>query len=142
MMGMFAVRKARLSRRTFLRGAGVAIGLPLLDAMLPACATAREQQEVARPRRFVAMQYGLGFHLPYLVPTKAGTDYDLTPYLELVKEYRSEFTLISGVAHPDQRGQNGHSSELTWLTGARHPGLPGFRNTISFDQYLAEKIGD
>lgn len=142
MMAMFAVRKTRLSRRSFLRGAGVAIGLPLLDAMLPACASAREKQEVALPRRFVAMQYGLGFHLPYLVPSKAGTDYDLTPYLELVKEYRSQFTLISGVAHPEQRGQNGHSSELTWLTGARHPGLPGFRNTISFDQYLAARLGD
>ena len=138
----FAVRKAHLSRRAFLRGAGAAIGLPLLDAMLPACATAAEKRAAQSPRRFVAMQYGLGFHAPYLVPTKTGTNYTLSPYLELIKDYRTQFTIISGVAHPEQRGANGHSSELTWLTGARHPGLPGFRNTISFDQYLASKIGD
>jgi hypothetical protein len=137
-----AVRKVHLSRRAFLRGAGAAIGLPLLDAMLPACATAADKQAARLPRRFVAMQYGLGFHAPYLVPKTAGTDYELPPYLQIVKDFRKQFTLISGVAHPEQRGQNGHSSEMTWLTGARHPGLPGFRNTISFDQYLASKIGD
>jgi hypothetical protein len=141
-MTFFAIRKVHLARRAFLRGAGAAIGLPLLDAMLPACATAAEHQAVQSPRRFVAMQYGLGFHAPYLVPKNAGTDYELTPYLEIIKDHRQQFTLISGVAHPEQRGQNGHSSEMTWLTGARHPGLPGFRNTISFDQYLASQIGD
>lgn len=136
-----AVRKVRVSRRAFLRGAGVAIGLPLLDGMVPACATAAEKRAAESPRRFVAMHYGLGFHAPFLVPVKAGADYPLPPYLELLKEYRSHFTLISGVAHPEQRGANGHTSELTWLTGARHPGLPGFRNTVSFDQYLAAKLG-
>jgi hypothetical protein len=110
--------------------------------MLPACATAAEKQAAQTPRRFVAMHYGLGFHAPYLVPKKAGTDYELPPYLEIIKDFRQQFTLISGVAHPEQRGQNGHTSEMTWLTGARHPGLPGFRNSISFDQYLASKIGD
>ncbi|MFN4260822.1 MAG: DUF1552 domain-containing protein [Gemmataceae bacterium] len=142
MAHFFAVRKAHLSRRAFLRGAGAALGLPLLDAMLPACATAAEKQAAQSPRRFVAMQYGLGFHAPYLVPKTPGADYKLTPYLELVKDHRPKFTIISGVAHPEQRGANGHSSEMTWLTGARHPGLPGFRNSMSFDQYLATQIGN
>jgi hypothetical protein len=136
-----AVRKVHLSRRTLLRGAGVLLGLPLLDGMLPACANAAEKKAVAPPRRFLAMQYGLGFHLPFLVPAKAGKDYALTPYLEPLKAQRDRMTLISGIAHPEQRGANGHASELTWLTGARHPGLPGFRNSISLDQYLAAKLG-
>lgn len=138
----FAMRKVHLSRRAFLRGAGAAVGLPLLDAMIPACATAGETRAAEPPRRFIAMHYGLGFHAPYLVPAQAGANYPLTPYLELIRDYRTQFTLISGLSHPEQRGLNGHSSELTWLTGARHPGLPGFRNTISFDQYLAQKIGE
>jgi len=135
-----AVRKIRISRRAFLRGAGAAVALPLLDGMVPACATAAEKKAAEPPRRFVAMHYGLGFHAPFLVPTKGGDDYPLSPYLELLQEYRDQFTLISGVAHPEQVG--GHATELTWLTGARNPGLPGFRNTVSFDQYLAAHLGD
>jgi len=88
------------------------------------------------------MHYGLGFHGPFRVPQKAGTDYERTPYLEIVKDYRPPFTRISGIAHREPCGQNGHSSELTWLTGARHPGLLGLRNTISFDQFLASRLGD
>jgi BMFP domain-containing protein YqiC len=64
----------------------------------------------------------------------------LTPYLEPLGEVRSQFSLISGLSHEEQNGANGHTSELTWLTGAKHPGLPGFRNSISIDQLLIEKL--
>jgi hypothetical protein len=43
--------------------------------------------------------------------------------------------------HEEQNGANGHTSEMTWLTSAKHPGLAGFKNTISIDQLIAEKIG-
>lgn len=139
-MGPFFVgRKLTLSRRAMLCGAGAAVALPWLEAMAPAFAAPAERP--APPRRFVAMHYGLGFHTPFLYPEKAGRDYELTPYLEVMKEHRADFTVLSGVSHPEQRGSNGHTSELTWLTGARHPGLPGFKNTVSLDQYLAERLG-
>ncbi|MGY8690844.1 MAG: DUF1552 domain-containing protein, partial [Verrucomicrobiales bacterium] len=64
-----------------------------------------------------------------------------TPYLELLKEHRQDFTLFSGLSHPDQSGANGHTSEMTWLTSARFPGLGAFKNTVSLDQLAAEKIG-
>lgn len=86
------------------------------------------------------MNYGLGFHGPNLFPTEAGRDYALTPYLEALKQHRSDFTIFSGLSHEEQNGANGHTSELTWLTTAKHPGLPGFRNTISLDQLLIEKL--
>ncbi len=54
---------------------------------------------------------------------------------------RQDFTLFSGLSHPDQTGANGHTSEMTWLTAARFPGLGGFKNTVSLDQLAAEKIG-
>jgi hypothetical protein len=133
--------KLRLSRRAFLRGAGALLALPWLDAMLPAFAT-RAQAAVATtpPRRFLAMNYGLGFHGPNLFPKEAGRDYTLTPYLEPLKEHRAEFSILSGLSHDEQNGANGHTSELSWLTTAKHPGLPGFRNTISLDQLLVEKL--
>ncbi|MCS6850612.1 MAG: DUF1552 domain-containing protein [Gemmataceae bacterium] len=132
------ISKKHLSRRAFLRGAGVALALPWLDAMTPALA--RGAEVATPPRRFMAFMYGLGFHAPFLFPKKAGPDYELTPYLEILKEHRRDFSIISGLSHAEQNGANGHSSSLTWLTSARHPGLPGFRNTISLDQLLVERL--
>ncbi|MDB2327186.1 DUF1552 domain-containing protein [Verrucomicrobiales bacterium] len=128
-----------LSRRHFLRGSGAALlGLPFLEAMVPTFAQAAPAQS---PQRFVAMCATLGFHTPFLVPEKAGEDYALTPYLERIKSHRDDFTVFSGLSHPQQQGNNGHASELTWLTSAQRPGLAGFRNTISLDQLIAEKVG-
>ena len=126
------------SRRTFLRSSGVAVALPLLDSMLPRTARAAE---AATPPRMVCICTTLGIHAPFLFPESAGGDYELTPYLELLKEHRDDFTLINGLSHPDQAGTNGHSSTSTWLTSARHPGMPGFRNTVSIDQLIAARIG-
>ncbi len=130
-----------LSRRALLRGSGALLALPWLEAMLPAFAN-RAQAAVATapPRRFLAMNYGLGFHGPNLFPAEAGHDYRPTPYLELLQEHRADFTLFSGLSHEEQNGANGHTSELTWLTTAKHPGLPGFRNSISLDQALIERL--
>ncbi len=83
----------------------------------------------------------LGLHAPFLFPKETGRDYTPTPYLELLKNHRNDFTVFSGLSHPDQNGANGHTSEMTWLTSARHPGLGGFKNTVSLDQLAAEKIG-
>ncbi|WP_395750596.1 DUF1552 domain-containing protein [Prosthecobacter sp.] len=133
--------KPHLSRRALLRNAGALLGLPWLEAMLPAFATsAQAAAATTPPRRFLAMCYGLGFHGPNLFPKNSGKDYALTPYLEALKNHRTDFTVFSGLSHEEQNGANGHTSELTWLTTAKHPGLPGFRNSISLDQFLLEKL--
>ena len=72
-------------------------------------------------------------------PNETGRDYTLSPYLELLKEHRNDFTVFSGVSHPDVDG--GHPADNCFLTAAPHPGSGGFRNTISLDQYIAERIG-
>ena len=133
--------KRHLDRRTFLRGTGTALALPFLGAMLPAFAT-RAQAAVAQPPpRFLAMCATLGFHTPFLFPKETGADYTLTPYLEPLQNLRSNFSVISGLQHEEQNGANGHTSEMTWLTSAKHPGLAGFKNTISIDQLIADHIG-
>jgi hypothetical protein len=129
-----------LSRRHFLRGTGGAMmSLPLLEAMSPAFSRGAP---ATSPKRFVAMCATLGFHSPHLFPTTPGKDYELTPYLERLRAYRDDFTLLSGLSHPEQQGNNGHASEMTWLTSARRPGLAGFKNTISLDQLIAAEIGN
>ena len=126
-----------ISRRAFLRGSGVALALPFLDAMWPREMRAAEH---AAPKRLVAVCTSLGIYGPALLPKTAGRDYESTPYLDLIKDHRNDVTVFSGLSHPEQAGADGHSSEQTWLTSARHPGLGGFRNTISLDQFVAERI--
>jgi hypothetical protein len=118
-----------------LRGAGVAIALPLLEAMAPRYARAGS---VSPPRRMICINTTLGLHTPNLFPTKAGRDYELTPYLEPIQEFRSELTVFSGLSHPEVDG--GHPAELCYLTSAPHPRADNFKNTISLDQYAIERL--
>lgn len=133
------MKPSSLSRRAFLRGTGVSLALPFLDAMWPRRAAAAAA--ATTPRRMVTVCASLGIYGPDFFPKEAGAGYASTPYLDLLKEHRADFTVFSGISHPEQAGANGHTSEMTWLTSARHPGLGGFRNTISLDQLVAEKTG-
>ncbi len=133
--------KSHLPRRIFLKGTGAVVALPWLDAMLSAHATASQAAAATTaPQRFLAVNYGLGFYAPHFFPEQAGENYVPSPYLKRLEAHRKDFTVISGLGHVEQNGQNGHSSGMTWLTAAKHPGLPGFRNSISIDQLLVQKL--
>ncbi len=126
-----------LSRRTFLRASGVALALPFLDAMRARTLAA----DVApAPRRMICICTSLGMHGPLFFPADAGRAYKESPYLEPLKDHRNDFTVFSGFAHPGNEG-GGHNSEVTFLTAAANPQLPGFRNSISLDQFVADKLG-
>jgi hypothetical protein len=125
------------SRRNFLRAAGVSLALPWLDAFCPAPARAAA---TAPRRRMVCICTPLGLHPPYFFPEKAGKDYPHTPYLDVLKDFRDDFTVVSGLAHPEVGAS--HDSLYSFLTAAPHPELrAGYRNTISLDQFAAEHIG-
>ena len=129
-----------LHRRTFLRAAGVSLALPWLEALAVAPARAGGSR-APLPRRMVCICSPLGMHAPNLFPETAGKDYAPTPYLEVLKDLRDDFTLISGLSHPDV--ESGHDSIYSFLTAAPHPEQrAGFRNSISLDQFAAEQIGD
>lgn len=133
----FISTKRVCSRRQFLRGTGVALALPFLDAMIPAFA---RDAKVLPPRRMLAVCNNLGLVPEKFFPEKAGRDYTLSPYLEELRDNREEFTVFTGVSHPDVDG--GHPADNCFLTAAPHPGSGGFRNTISLDQFAAERIGN
>jgi hypothetical protein len=128
-----------LSRRHLLRGMGVALSLPLLDAMMPA--SARASVDPA-PRRFFGICNNLGLLPDLFFPsaTSTGASYQLSPYLEHLAGHRDDFTVLSGVWHPDVDA--GHPADNCFLTAAPHPSSGGFRNTISLDQYVAERLGN
>src|SRR5438128_762501 len=81
-----------LNRRRFLRAAGVSLALPWLDALAPA-----QNAAAGPPRRMVCICTPLGLHAPNLFPERAGRDYALTPYLDELREFRDDFTIISGL---------------------------------------------
>ena len=128
-----------MNRRNFLRTTGVALGLPTLPSLLPLSRVTAAPTDSGDVRRMLSICAPLGFHTPNLFPQAEGKDYEVTPYLEPLQGVRDKVTVASGLMHPMVDG--GHSAERSFLTGAAHPGQPSFRNTISADQFAAERMG-
>src|SRR5262245_51444247 len=100
-----------ISRRKFLRGAGVCLALPWLEAMMPSQIRAAGTAAVGAPRRMVAINIPLSFIPEKFFPGQVGRGYSLSPYLEPGAALREDFTVFSGLSHPGVDG--GHSAEKT-----------------------------
>ncbi len=136
------VARPALGRRALLRGAGLALALPMIDAMIPAfgrSARASGRPEGV-PRRMVCIQTNQGIMPQFFFPEAAGRGYAATPYLARLVEHRDRITVFSGVSLPGVTG--GHQAERCFLTGTPHPERGGFRNEISLDQFAAEQVGN
>jgi hypothetical protein len=116
-----------MNRRDFLFAAGACLALPAL---------AREAEKLP-PKRLVAIHVPLGMMPAYFFP-KAGEA--SSPYLDLLSGHRDQFTTFAGLSHPGVDGN--HHAGQCFLSGAPHPGQPTFRNSLSLDQLVAEKIGE
>ena len=139
----FASTHQAISRRRFLRGTGIALSLPFLDSMIPPFARAAQSPSPlaagATPRRMFAICNNLGLLPEHFFPRGTGRDYTPSRYLQWLQEHRNDFSVLSGVSHPNVDG--GHPSDISFLTAAPHPASSSFRNTISLDQYIAERVG-
>jgi BMFP domain-containing protein YqiC len=112
------------------------MALPFLESMSAPFARA---SSTAVPRRMFRICNNLGVLPQPFFPSDAGRDYTPSPYLKLLQEHRADFTVLSGVSHPNVDG--GHPSDISFLTAAPHPASSSFRNSISLDQLVAERIG-
>lgn len=119
------------TRRQFLQASGISLSLPLLEAFGKAAETPL--------KRALFICNTLGFYSPAFFPEEAGPDYEASEYLALLGDHRNDFTVFSGLSHPDQGGE--HACEMTWLSAARNPGRDGFRNSLSVDQFAASQLG-
>ena len=123
-----------LSRRHFLRGLGVSIGLPMLDCMRPLRAQAAGAATQPRRAAFIYLPNGVNT-LDYQI-LQTGKDYTFSKGLKPLEGHRSRITPVSGLHHPHGLGHD-HGCQSIWLTGAElgH----GKRNSISLDQLIAEQ---
>ena len=128
-----------LNRRTFLRGSGVAMALPMLEAMIP---RARAASAVKKPvKRFVCLSNNYGVYQKAFFPdsSQAGTDYEMPETLKSLEKHRADLTLFSNLDHGFT---GGHQGVPVLLSGVRpvlaHNYLEG---NISLDQKLAEYHG-
>jgi hypothetical protein len=141
---MAFITKTHLSRRTFLRGVGVTLALPLLDSMIPAATVFG--QTVAKPRtRFGAIYFPHGAIMPQWTPAAEGAGFELTPILQPLKPFYDQINVISDLRHANAYGSgataNHNRSAAAYLSGAfaevgAQPSLG-----ITVDQIAAQKIG-
>jgi uncharacterized protein DUF1552 len=135
------ITKKHLPRRTFLKGAGVALALPLLDAMIPA-GTALSKTAAAAKMRLGYFYFPHGAIMDRWTPAKEGTDYELSPILTPLKPFQKQLTVVSGLGNrPAESGAVHAIVPGTWLSCV-HP-----RQThepwggVTADQVAALHIG-
>jgi hypothetical protein len=121
------------SRRRFIQTSSAILALPWLESLAVA-------GETAAPRRIVNICTSFGLYGPSFFPEKAGKDYAPSEYLGVLGDLRENFTVFSGISHPEIGGD--HASEACFLTSAKHPTAGGFRNTISLDYLAAKHVGN
>ena len=139
------ISKLAIPRRTFLRGVGATIALPMLDAMAPALSAA----PAATPR-FAFLYIANGVIQDQWTPKTTGADYELTPILKPLAAHKADINIVSGLAHlqadtfGDGTGDHPRAS-AAWLTGvhAYDRTLPGIEVKLatSADQIIAQHIG-
>jgi len=139
------IGKRKLDRRTLLRGAGVAVALPFLDAMVPA--RVRAANRVA-PTRAAFIYVPNGMIMPRWTPVGEDRAFEMSPTLAPLSDLKNDITVLSGLNHhlgsPLGDGPGDHArAQGNYLTGARPLKNATFaRVGISIDQRIAQVVGD
>jgi len=136
-------RGRQLSRRTVLRGAGAAVALPLLDAMIPGARSRTAAAAGPRPPARLGFFYlGTGWNTRELFPRTPGPKYETTRLLAPLEPHRGRFTVLQGMF---LEFGGAHDGDHTFLTGSdavfRPKSGKEYRNSISCDQLAARALG-
>ncbi len=135
------ITKKHLSRRTFLRGAGVTIALPLLDAMIPA-STALAQTAAAPMLRAGFIYFPHGAIMNEWTPTAEGANFELPTILKPLEPFKKQLTIVSGLQNRAAIAPPVHAlSPGTWLSGVAPRKSQSPWGGVTIDQMIAQKIG-
>jgi hypothetical protein len=137
------ITKRHLPRRTVLRGAGAAVALPLLDAMVPAFSPLR-LSAAAPIRRFGAIYVGMGFNMPIWAQPNPNGALEINAILQPMDAYRERMLVVSGCDSKEGDGIDGGQHprmQTSWLTGSRAFRTEGvnIHAGTSLDQVVARK---
>src|SRR5262245_27791651 len=137
-----------IPRRTFLRGVGLTVGLPLLDAMVPSRLLRAAEATTAAPVRMAFVFFPNGCIVRDWFPSDEGENYTLTKTLEPLAPLRADFNVFTALAQDNGRakgdGPGDHArSASSFLTGAHPVKTAGsdIRVGVSVDQVAADEIG-
>ena len=135
------ITKKHLSRRTFLRGAGVTVGLPLLDAMIPAWTALA--QTAASPKPHMGFMYlPHGAIMDQWTPAAEGRSFELTPILKPFAPFQKQLTIVSGLENKGAIAPPVHAlSPGTWLSCLTPPEGQEPHGGITVDQLAAAHLG-
>ena len=140
-----------IPRRTFLKGLGTAIALPVLESMMPRMSAAASGAAVSKPlpKRMAFVYVPNGANMSDWTPRGAGADFELPYILEPLKGHQRDLLVLSGLAHdkgrPHGDGAGDHArASATFLTGCKARKTPGadIKVGVSVDQIAAQRIGD
>src|SRR4051812_11611246 len=137
------ITKKHLPRRTFLRGVGATLALPLLDAMVPASTLlAKTAANPSARLGFVYLPHGA--IMDRWTPATEGEGFEFTPILKPLEPFRDQLTVVSGLGHRAADTTAVHSlSPTTWLSGVRPKptqGVDAYAG-VTADQIAAQEIG-
>lgn len=142
---MRLITKKHLPRRTFLRGVGVTLGLPLLDSMIPA-QTPLAKTAAAPKSRFCGIYIPHGATMDKWTPAQDGSAFQFTESLKPLEKLRDRVNVFSNLAHPQASGVGSDAgadharSAAVFLSGA-HPEKGSVHGGITIDQVLAQHVG-
>src|SRR3954470_4477702 len=140
----------QLPRRTFLRGLGTAIALPMLESMMPGVSKAAGaiDSATAAPKRMAFIYVPNGANMDDWTPSTLGVDYELPMILQPLKAVQEDLLVVSGLAHdkarPNGDGAGDHArASATFLTGCQARKTQGadIRVGVSVDQFAAARVG-
>ncbi len=135
------ITKKHLPRRTFLKGAGVAMALPLLDAMIPA-QTALAKTAAAAKMRLGFVYFPHGAIMDKWTPATEGAQYELSPILEPLKAFRNQTTILSGLGNRPAQSAAVHAIVPgTWLSCVHPRETHEAYGGVTADQMAAAHIG-
>ncbi len=147
---MFLTKK-HISRRTTLKGLGVSLALPLLDAMVPAVATAAERSVVNPKARvgFFYIPHGMimdntpyGKEVDAWTPSGEGANFKLNKIMSPLEKYKQQLVSFGNLQNAASAGSVHGLNPATWLSAVRPiAGGPGANMAITLDQAIAQKIG-
>lgn len=140
------LRQKPLSRRTVLRGAGVALGLPWLEAMVPSALAASRPADARAPVRMAVLYMPNGANMREWVPEGTGRDFKLSPTLASLQDLKDRVTVISNVWNAAADTGDGHyakeSALLTCTAITKTLGVDINIHGVSMDQVAAQRAGD